>query len=464
MQYTIIINYEGYIMKKIILFLCANIFLCAFLKFTKHEPPTFLYKQDNALYKAITTHAPPIYPQVHFAVLSDTHIYDTSLGIDGKAFNDYINNDRKMLIQSEEILESALHDIALHKPQFLLISGDLTKDGEISSHKLLQSHLYALKAQGIQTFVVPGNHDINNAHALSFHGETTKQVPSAQKEDFEEIYADFGYKEAIQRDPNSLSYIIEPIKGLYIFALDSTMWRENTMDKEPIVARKFYPQTLQWIETQLIQANKQGKAIIAFFHHGILEHYNGNATFYPEYLIEDFQAVANMFAFYNVRLIFTGHFHANDISMQYFDGKPLYDIETGSLVSAPSPYRFVTLQDNKAIIKTSLVTKIPSIAQFQEFATAYTKHGFEVLGKAVMDDFFVSKKDQNILAPYISNAFMAHYRGDETPMLNQILVPDSKDLGLFGKIVLYKKKDLILSIWHDLKPHDNNVTLNLNSM
>ena len=48
--------------------------------------------------------APPIYPQAEFAVLSDVHIYDTSLGTEGKAFNKYLNNDRKMLIQSLEIL------------------------------------------------------------------------------------------------------------------------------------------------------------------------------------------------------------------------------------------------------------------------------------------------------------------------------------------------------------------------
>ncbi len=443
-------------MQKLLLILCINIIFCAC---SRHTLPTFSYESDSTLKSSIEEKTPPIYPHAHFAVLSDTHIYDTSLGTEGEAFGKYLNNDRKMLVQSVEILESALSDIASKKPQFVLISGDLTKDGEIRSHELLQKRLYALKAQGIQTFVVPGNHDINNSHARSFHGATTKQVKSAQKEDFARIYADFGYNQAIKKDPDSLSYIIEPVEGLWIFGLDSTRFRENTMKKDPIVDGKFYPQTLQWIEANLIEANKQGKAVIAFFHHGLLEHYAGNATFYPEYLIEDFQAVAKMFAFYNVRMVFTGHFHANDISMQEIDGKVLYDIETGSLVSAPSPYRFVTLKDNKAFITTSVVKEIPSVPDFQKFATEYTKHGFEVLGKAVMDKFFVSKKDQDILAPYISSAFIAHYKGDETPEKNQKLIPDSKELGMFGKIVLHKKKDLIINIWHDLKPQDNNIIL-----
>ena len=90
-----------------------------------------------------------------------------------------------MLVQSVENVENLPWYIASKKPQFVLISGDLTKDGEgLSSHELLQKRLYDLKAQGIQTYVVPGNHDINNSHARSFHGATTKQVKSAQKEDF----------------------------------------------------------------------------------------------------------------------------------------------------------------------------------------------------------------------------------------------------------------------------------------
>ena len=446
-------------MQKLILAIFINIIFCAC---SRHTLPSFSYEIDSTLKNTIEEKAPPIYPQAEFAVLSDVHIYDTSLSTEGKAFNKYLNNDRKMLIQSLEILESALHDIVLKKPQFVLISGDLTKDGEISSHELLQKSLYALKAQGIQTFVVPGNHDINNSHARSFHGETTKQVKSAQKEDFARIYADFGYNQAIARDSDSLSYIIEPVNGLWIFGLDSTRFRENTMKKDPIVSGRFYPQTLQWIEENLIKANKQGKAVIAFFHHGLLEHYKGNATFYPEYLIQDFQKIARMFAFYNVRMVFTGHFHANDISMQYFNNKVLYDIETGSLVSAPSPYRFITLKDNKAFITTSLVKEIPSVPNFQKFATEYTKHGFEVLSRAVMDKFFVSKKDQDLLVPYISSAFIAHYKGDESPQNNQKLIPDSKELGIFGKIVLHKKKDLIINIWHDLKPKDNNIILEFN--
>ena len=52
-----------------------------------------------------------------------------------------------------------------------------------------------------------------------------------------------------------------------------------------------------------------------------------------------------------VSLVFTGHFHAQDITRRTFDNgrRTLYDIETGSTVTAPCPYRRVAITaDQKA--------------------------------------------------------------------------------------------------------------------
>ncbi len=59
-----------------------------------------------------------------------------------------------------------------------------------------------------------------------------------------------------------------------------------------------------------------------------------------------------------IRLIFTGHYHANDIVDFTNEGKTLTDIETGSLVTPPSPYRIMTLDDNFINIDTRRVTGI----------------------------------------------------------------------------------------------------------
>ena len=59
-----------------------------------------------------------------------------------------------------------------------------------------------------------------------------------------------------------------------------------------------------------------------------------------------------------IRLIFTGHYHANDIVDFTNEGKTLTEIQTGSLVTPPCPYRIMTLDDNFINIDTRRVTEV----------------------------------------------------------------------------------------------------------
>lgn len=66
-------------------------------------------------------------------ILSDIHFMAPEL-LDkpGKAFDNYIIHDRKLLKESPELLDSAVHVLIQEHPEFVFISGDLTKDGEKS--------------------------------------------------------------------------------------------------------------------------------------------------------------------------------------------------------------------------------------------------------------------------------------------------------------------------------------------
>ncbi|HEX3029505.1 MAG TPA: hypothetical protein VHT34_09425 [Clostridia bacterium] len=48
------------------------------------------------------------YPDAQFAVISDLHYYDNSLGTKGKAFEEYMNSDRKLLRDSADLLNLAV--------------------------------------------------------------------------------------------------------------------------------------------------------------------------------------------------------------------------------------------------------------------------------------------------------------------------------------------------------------------
>jgi len=405
----------------------------------------------------------PAYPEISFVVFSDPHIYDSSLGTTGAAFEAYLNKDRKLLRESPEILESAISSIKNLNSDIVLVAGDLTKDGEKVSHDLSASYLAQLKAAGKKVFVVPGNHDILNGHSYKYSGDIIERVPNITADQFAQIYADFGFKDALHRDPNSLSYVAEPQPGLWLLALDSCRYRENVEDKESVTDGKFSGETLAWIEKMLGQAAKENKAVIVMMHHGIMEHYAGQEKNYGEYIVDNYEEVAKLLANYNARLVFTGHYHAQDITEKKYDnGKFIFDIETGSLVTYPCPFRVVTIdKDQVATIKRESVTSIASHPdKFPEYAKQYLQDGIATIATGVLMGYKIDRPEAEKIAQEIAYGFGAHYGGDEQLAPGQTMVTETGLSPLAWAVIQYRK-DLILGLWKDLPPPDNNLTINL---
>lgn len=406
----------------------------------------------------------PDYPEASFIVFSDPHIYDTSLGTEGKAFEDYIANDRKLLRESGEILESAMAMIKAEKASFVLVPGDLTNSGERISHDLYAKYLGQLEASGKQVYVVPGNHDILNGHSFKYVGDNTERVPNIKPEEFAQIYADFGYKQALQRDPASLSYVAEPQKGLWLLALDACRYAENVEGEESVTDGKFSPQTLQWIEEMLTKAANENKAVMVMMHHGIVEHYPGQEKNYGEYIVDDYEKVAELLAKYNARLVFTGHNHAQDITVERFPetAKFVFDIETGSLVTYPCPYRVLSIDAaQKATIRTERVTKIRSHpTDFPQYGQAYLESGIAGIASRTIQKFGIDAAEADGLGGQVAKAFVAHYSGDEKLPAGQVAI-SAEGLSGRAKLVVNNRKDLLEGMWADLEPQDNNITIDL---
>ncbi len=420
----------------------------------------------------------PSATSAQFAVFSDPHLFDTaqlcpSGGCSTSTeFQTYLAGDRKMLVESAEILDSVISDLNTRQLDFVIVSGDLTKDGELVDHQLMASKLAALKAAGKKVFVIPGNHDIYNPHAVSYKTSPTVPVTYTSPNDFKQIYADYGYKEAIFTDANSLSYIAEPVKGVWLFALDSCQYDTNIADNDPKTAGAFKQATLNWILDRLKDAKQQGKTVIGMMHHGILEHYTGQTVLFPDYVLTNYATVSKALSDNGLNVMFTGHFHANDITLKDFSSSVLHDIETGSTVSAPSPYRIVNfdIANKKLAITTAKVTSIPShLTDFVTYSQQYMRDGLTTLTPYQLAQTFGLTYQQvmaliqagTIPLDMIVNGFIAHYAGDEAPdtstqqtYLTMMQSTDTltKSLG-----------QALYGIWTDLPPADNNVTITMNS-
>jgi hypothetical protein len=400
---------------------------------------------------------------VRFAVIADPHLYQSRLGTTGQAFEAYVAQDPKLLAQSEAILEAALEDIIRQHVRFLIIPGDLTKDGELVDHMLMARHLAKLERRGIQVFVIPGNHDINNPDAVAYPGDTTEPVRNVSPEFFRAIYQPFGYGQAIDRDEHSLSYVAEPVHGLWLLGIDSCKYDQNAQLGTPVVSGQIKPETMDWVARKLAEAKTHRKHVIAFMHHGVNQHFLGEAQIFPEFLVDNWPSVSQQLAELGLNTVFTGHYHSQDAAFPLdAAGVPqatLCDVETGSLVMYPCAYRIVSIGIGGTLdIQSERVTEIKADTDgmpFQDYAHTFLAARLPNLVTYQLMSLFRLPQDQAAqVAPLVAEALIANYAGDEAPSAQtQALIG-----GLVGSSEPLHTLGLMLGgLWTDLPPKDNQL-------
>lgn len=405
------------------------------------------------------------------AVISDVHYMDPSLLInDGLAFQTYLAGDRKLLKESVAITKAIIDSLIALKPQILLIPGDLTKDGEKVSHTQLASLLQKLVDNGTKVLVVPGNHDVNNPHALAYDGETSARVTTVSASEFASIYQNMGYGDAIARDANSLSYVAEPVSGLRILAIDAAKYDSNDFERNRCVTSgAIKAESLAWMKTQIADAKKQGKQIFAMMHHGINEHYQGQSVVFGEYVVDNYIEVGNTLMDAGLQVVFTGHYHANDIVKRERNANILLDIETGSTVTWPCPYRYIQYSDDSVLnIETRRIKHIdyaiPDDIDFDVYAKTFVLEGIKNLANSMLPSMGIPSETPgfSMIVDFITETFAAHYAGDETINSTQqatleVLMASIANMppttqALFG---------IVANMWNDPKPSDNTLRFNL---
>jgi len=396
------------------------------------------------------------------AVFSDPHYHDPSLGISGLAFKAYLLQDRKMIAQSKQIIESVILTLKSSNASIILVPGDLTKDGEKTNHEKMAALFVQLESTGKKVFVIPGNHDINNPQSYSYSGSTTTPVQTVTPEEFATIYGQFGFNEALYRDNNSLSYIVALNSNTWLLAMDACRYKENTTTS--ITGGKFSDATYQWIIDKLTEAKNKNIKVLGMVHHGLVEHYTGQSTMFAEYLLDDWQNKSTEMASLGLKAVFTGHFHAQDIVRKEVNSSTfMFDIETGSLVTWPVPYRTITYTTtNKLTIHTSHVTTLSGYPDFEEFSRNYLQQGMDTLTKLQLmsPPYSLTYQEAQMVAPLVVAGFMAHYHGDEAIDL-QTQAGVNQLIGLGGMAGMVGMS--VQAMFADPNPADQNIEINLSS-
>ncbi len=279
-------------------------------------------------------------------VVSDTHYYSKKNGITGLAFQQENSRSTNLIKDSEEVLKAFFKQIAEDKTSdIVLISGDLTKNGEPDSHKEFIELLKELKNAGKKVYVITATHDFQgNGICHKFEGDKKIEIPSALREELLDMYREFGPDEAISIHEDSMSYVVQLADGYRLFALNDDRNHEGKSG--------FSIDCFKWIEEQFEDAKNNNQLVIAMSHHPVLSPSPFFSLIGKRDMMGDHEIRKNQFADMGMSFMFTGHSHMHDISYHFSEkGNVFYDITTAATVGYPALYRQVTFDRNNNTMK-----------------------------------------------------------------------------------------------------------------
>lgn len=279
-----------------------------------------------------------------FYLVTDTHYFEPSLGASGKAFDEYMRKEQYYMAESSDILKAVFAEIAADKEtEYVIIPGDLSKNGEIESHKSFINELNKLKNAGKKIYVITAGHDYNekpsayvNDERIDVEGTTFKELP--------ELYKDFGYSQALATDKKTLSYIAEIADGLRLLAI--------SCDGEGNPKGEVDEHLKDWIKIQLDEAKKAKCEVIAICHYPVIPPVPvfdlvGDAK------LKNWRDTASFLADNGVKLILTGHMHIQSVNKYASkNGNTLVDVCTSCLTGSPAKYRKISYDGAKLVIKS----------------------------------------------------------------------------------------------------------------
>ncbi len=237
--------------------------------------------------------------------------------------------------ESLAIISSFLKSAGTNESDYILLPGDLVDVGTVAEATAFAAILRNFESTyGKEIYVIPGNHDLF---------KTTVS-------EFETIYAEFGYDEALENDTESASYTVDLKNGYRLLAIDSC--------NPGLSPHGLNTERINWISEQCEKAKADGKKLIAMMHHNLLEHFILGKTIHPGAVIDEELGLADVLAKGGVKYIFTGHTHDSDIiSYTADDGSVIYDVVTVTLITNSCAYRVADFGKNVKI-ETRNVTEV----------------------------------------------------------------------------------------------------------
>ncbi|MFQ8965010.1 MAG: metallophosphoesterase [Lactobacillus gasseri] len=297
-----------------------------------------------------------------FWVISDTHLIADSLHDDGQAFSQMQKTSQgKDLYYQETALSAFVRMAEEKKPAAIIVTGDVTFNGErVSAERFAEIFKPLTKTK---LLVLPGNHDIYDGWAREFHGKKQYYAGQISPRMWRNIFRT-SYETAVSVDNSSLAYSVQLNPDYLLILADSNDYGKEESSTAPATAGFLGKEQRKWIKEQLQYASQNNLRVIFCMHHNLYAH---NPAVNKGYVVDDYRELRKLLAQYNVKLVFSGHIHAQNI-MSPQNSCPATEVVTASFCSNDQGYGVVKVSPKEI---------------------SYTCHRFK------MKDYLTDKEKQN---------------------------------------------------------------------
>ncbi len=337
---------------------------------------------------------------------TDIHYISPQLCDNSPRFVDMIaTGDGKMTHYIEPITEAFTADVIRNKPDYLLIGGDITFNGEKQSHIDFAKKLKRIEDGGTQVLVIPGNHDVDYPFSYRYEGDFYYKTDRMLKEDFENTYTDFGLKQAYSRDKITFSYFYRLTDKITVLALDTNTTGTGICSDE----------TVAWVEKE-VNKLKEGTQLIVLTHQNLLNHFE-NGSYASKYTIINNRALINALNKKGVLLNLSGHIH----TQHKYEADGITDIATESLAVMPYNYGIITCNSEKAEYQTGTTNirswvkendiQDPNLQQFSTYSEEFYMNNQSGRSMEKMEESTLPDSELKVMADFFAELNIYYFSG-----------------------------------------------------
>ena len=176
--------------------------------------------------------------------------------------------------------------------------------------------------------------------ARKFKGDQEDYTPQIRPAIWKEIFAD-SYHYALHEDPDSLAYSVNLNKQYRLILADSNIYGKQESQTHPITNGRISESQMNWIEKELIDAQQKQQQVLFFMHHNLYRH---NKVIYQGYILDNALALQGLLQKYNVKAVFSGHMHAQNI-IGPFANRPIAEVAGACFCMTTQEYGQVQLNE-----------------------------------------------------------------------------------------------------------------------